>query len=200
MDVTPLDGTTPPEELPTPVSRCASLMTKSKLPDCGAKQRILPSFHPETIPSPLGRKAMQLHSWLGTCTRNSSESVSECQMRMSEPAHVANSAEYSRGKTTSFTISACPVFLSSATRSLYCTRYTFDLSVPAKKNSPCESIAIEVTEPRTFCVVLGMKLTVSMIMSSPSPLPTRISSPNIAPVIGSKKGTMQIDCTPLCGV
>merc|ERR1719502_2493004 len=75
IEVTPFLGTTPPEELPTPVRRCASLMTYCSPPDCGRKERILPSFQPETMAVPEGRKEMQLHSWLGTCTRNSSESV-----------------------------------------------------------------------------------------------------------------------------
>ena len=55
---------------------------------CGRKERILPSFHPETTAVPDGMKEMQLHSQLGTWTRNSSERVDECQMRISEPAQL----------------------------------------------------------------------------------------------------------------
>mmetsp|Transcript_22446 Transcript_22446/g.38373 ORF Transcript_22446/g.38373 Transcript_22446/m.38373 type:complete len:227 (-) Transcript_22446:960-1640(-) len=92
-DVTPFLGTTPPDELPTPVMRCASLMTYSSPPDWGRKDRTFPSFQPLMIDEPLGMKAIQLHSWLGTCTRSSSDIVLACQIRMSGPAHVAKSSE-----------------------------------------------------------------------------------------------------------
>ena len=60
----------PPEELPTPMSRCASSITNCRLPDWGPKQRTLPSLHPLMICLPLVGKAMQLHTRLGTWRRS----------------------------------------------------------------------------------------------------------------------------------
>mmetsp|Transcript_7955 Transcript_7955/g.24802 ORF Transcript_7955/g.24802 Transcript_7955/m.24802 type:complete len:212 (-) Transcript_7955:230-865(-) len=120
--VTPLIWTVPPDALPMPVSLCASLMTYCKLPDCGPKTRILPSAQPERIEVPLGGKAIQFTITLGTCMRSSSDSVAACQMRISEPPHVAKSSAYPLGNSTPVMGAECEVPLSSATRPSYCTR------------------------------------------------------------------------------
>eukprot|EP00962_Isochrysis_galbana_P016285 scaffold4656_cov117-Isochrysis_galbana.AAC.17 len=73
----------------------------------------------------------------------------------------------------------CDVPLSSATRPSYCTRYRFDSAVPAKKNSPCASSAIDEMPPMTLVKDFGASVLLSSTASSPWPEPTTRSSASL---------------------